>query len=263
VAKQIPNIRVYSVRRGVPSGYLVGRTAKGTGPTHLVNLTQLRRFGVGGVNKSSGGGGGGGGFNPFAGATLVAPTAGSFTLAQSGSGATVSNLASGRGVVFTIPSGSDTATISQAALSSTAMTWKAMLHGNFLSFGTHESWGLYMKDSAGNYVTTGVFSNEVYYGASFNGLSGGISNIWQATTATPIEFKSPFWYQMQIAGGNLISSVSYDGENFLAFDTRSISSMSGIFNGTPVEVGIWMNAGTPWNSQPYYINCYSFSVTTP
>jgi hypothetical protein len=224
--------------------------------------------------------GGGGGFNPFSAGSFTKPTAASFTLTQGtnvGSTATITDLGSGRGVCLTVPDHTagggahNIATAGQAAPSSTAITLKACIHRAYLPYGGGSS-GIYFKDSTGKFVaislyeggTSGIQNHywQLYAFASVNTLTGAILN----NSGIAIPTTAPFWLQLKISSGNIISSFSADGENFSTVDTRTTSSISSYLGATLSEAGIYSDAcdaGGANYEMTHYLNCYEFDLTTP
>jgi hypothetical protein len=72
-----PNITVRNTRKGVPAGYVVGRTSSGTGRAELIPIGDVTRGATGNGAAGGGGGGGGGGINQLTGDVTAGPGAGS------------------------------------------------------------------------------------------------------------------------------------------------------------------------------------------
>lgn len=225
--------------------------------------------------------GGAGGFTPFASTGHpVAPLASAFTLNQGTSlagTATKADLASGRGVVFTIPDHS-TAGHNIAVLFpttpptgfATALTFSTMMHINRQALGVGMT-GIYIRDSAGKIVTwafypgaaderiNSLFVRQAY--ASLNAVTGTITS-WNLNTP-----EVPFWMKLVIASSTVTVYFSYDGENYGQVDSVAFSAISAYFNGTLQDYGVFGDladngAGGPFQAT-MYTNVYEFSQSSP
>lgn len=227
----------------------------------------------------AGGGGGGSSFNPFSAAAPVAPAASTLTLTQSASlssTATKADLASGRGVQLKVPVAGDNtmyqATLGVAGPSSSSMTLKAFLHKNYLGAQPDDTLGLYLKDSAGKLLTIG-FALGASGLARFEILPWSVigtrgSAVISSNLAEWEMVNTPFWLKTVITGGNLVSSISFDGEQYSQIDTRSVASLSTVYNATLSECGFHQACNNTISSNPpdratRYLNCYEFDCTTP
>lgn len=201
-------------------------------------------------------GGGGSAMSPFfPSGAINTPAASAFTLnVQTGYTGGATDMASGRGIVFTTSNGGQAA-MEQAVPSGAAFTATAML---MMAGGVNGTlvYGMGIKDTTGAYVVFSMnfASNQymIFARSSINSGSGA-----NATYGSTFISPGPIWERVQLTSGNFVWSVSFDGENFLPLATVAQSAWVGA---TLADVGLFTLNATALTAP---IDLLSWTVTTP
>jgi len=156
-------------------------------------------------------------------ASLQTPSASAFSLVTgTGVAATLSDMASGRGVTLN-HTGNGTNTMSsmeQAVLSQSAFTVTTCI---YLASSLTSNWfvGIGVSDSSGKYDAFG-WRNSGTLGI-FNEFQFSSINAYYTSTSLFGAFNpnGPIWLRLQLASGNFVFSASFDGENWETVQTVS------------------------------------------
>jgi hypothetical protein len=219
------------------------------------------------TTASNGSGGSGSTFSPFYDSGVLAisaPVLANFTLANSsGAGGTMTALNS-RGIVLKIPSNASAVSSAMTAVvSQSAFTASAFINPCWTQIGNIFI-GIAVQDSTGKVDGFGYRDVSV----STTAGAGAISSHFTFTSALAVnttsngtfhfEQSAPHWLRVQLTGGNFVSSISFDGENWLQLFSVGATSFLG---STLSSVGIVAENNASGFS--VFVPIMSFNNTTP
>jgi hypothetical protein len=237
--------------------------ANGSGGFSPVSIGSNLTFSGGTLSATGAGGSGSSNLSPFWDNGVLAistPALGSFTLATStGATATLTSMNS-RGIVLNVSSSAAAvATATTAVLSQSAFTTSAFINPNWNSTGTTVLIALGIKDSTGKIDAFGERSSSGSAVSShFTFTSALAVNTTANGTFVFMGGNSPHWLRIKLTGGNIISYISFDGENWLQLFSVAATSYLG---STLSSVGLVVENNA--TSFPIYVPIMSFNNTTP
>lgn len=292
-----PPIKVRGAARskGIPSGYIMGRSSSGNGDVELLKINDLRRMGVAGhqdVNQptgvvagsytaanitvgadgrltaaSNGGGGGGTAFeksipNGFA---LLPPVATDFTFVHTGTvGATLTQLGGtpSKGMSFgpTSAAGTYFMMADEPVVSQTAFTVTALVHLGGWFYQDNFAWGMSLRDSSGKVYEWGWRNGSGVASLSeFDYSPFDVLNNAVVNAVGAFDSNDLIWLRLQLTGGNYLFSMSWDGENYFLVSTHAQAGFFLSTTLTAVGFHVFDNTG----AAPIRANIYHWSNVTP